>query len=400
MRGLLRFVTAPLVVVAVLVPLAPASAEDGRIPGIVDELRADGVVIDAPYGRGQTDVWERRIRRARDDADRPVYVVLPYAVRGDGIPEDERRFVRELRAAGAGNGYYVVGNEYAWSVVPSGVPSGPADRQRTAGTRVANAVRPVTVVAGAWFAVRLLATDPPAPEALIREARAHPSYFPLGEASPALDSRQELQYVTPLSGATAGVVVLVTIIVLVRVLNRRERRAAAAVPVEVFELEDLIEPYAVQRRLADLATALAQQTPSQDDPYVRATRCSEAAARYADSARPRDRLGAALLAMEGLDVLTGRTPHRPCVFNPLHQADRVLSRTVGGVRLERAPCCTSCMALVRRGDAAGVLRIPDTDGGEPEPFDGDDDVWTRTAYGAHSTNLAEQALTASFEERR
>lgn len=376
-----------------------AAAETDRMSELVRALREDGVLIDTPYGRGDRDAWAERIRRARADSPHPVYVVLSYAVPGDGLPSKPQKLVRALRNAGTGPGYYVVGDEYGTFVHSSDVPAAPAERALHAGNRVLDGLdESLTSVARAWFEVRLLGSDPPRVKELIAEARANPAYFPVTEAYP--DTASPPPVITPVSSATAGVVVLASVLVAGRWLRGRGRRVVSVEPVEVFMLVDLTDAYRMQTRITELSGAIAQSTPSEESAYVRSTRCAEAAARYADSSRPRDRLGVSLLAMAGLDELAGRTPHRPCVFNPLHEADRVISRTVDDVRLERAPCCAACLASVRGGRMAAVLRIPEHDGGEPERFDATDDVWTRTAYGALSENLAEQVISSSFEERR
>lgn len=385
----------------------PSASAPDRLAEIRADVAQTGVHVGSGVASGRTALWERRLRRTLDRTDfaHPVSVALWQHVDGIGPPEvsseDDPGALFESLGLRRG-GLLVIENGILY-VVTHRVPEAFRDRVLSLWNRqldLASEVvaaspdpdryRGLTDVAQAWLFLRLAAEDPPADRALVEELARDDTVLQDYADPPRRTGYGDREVLHVKDLWVAGAVLLLTVGIFV-VWSRRSASLR----------QDDVDPFAagltsltLNQELADLAEEIAASDVSPGDPdYDRAQACADAAAKYVDSDRQRDRVGAHLLIQDGRRAVAGQRAPNRCFFHPQHVGISSVQRE--GTRVK---CCPECATAVVKGRRPRVLLVADRDG-EVAPYFETRDVWTETGYGAVDEHYARRALLAALERR-
>lgn len=405
-----------------------AYADLGEVePGQVDRerelpqaVRSTGVYLEATTADGEPALWRRRLEKsaARADLGAPVKVLLWTPVKGVWpssrvLYGDGSEALRKLHLPP--RSIALISDEPGLVRVRHALESGPVSDRVDAWKAEAEAVvlrveraspdperySTMTSVARAWIFLRLAAGDAPAPQALVKELSGDSSLLIDDAVLPEPPSSDDSGAVfgSPWAIGTAIVIILGTMAWFLRQTWTTRRsalgeRAAASRMRTPDPLVATLTPLALEEDVTGLARQVAESDVRPGEAaYDRAQACLDAAAKYVDSDRERDRVGAHLLVAEGRATLHGEERRRKCFFNPLHTA-------ATSVRRDKVtlPCCLRCAKEVSAGSEPGALLLTGDDG-VVRPYYESDDVWTTTGYGAIDERWAKRALLAALEPR-
>lgn len=419
---------AALALVGVLLSLFVASAATAYAdPGQVDReqempraVRSTGVYLEPSSADGEPALWRRRLERraAKADLGAPVKVLLWTPVKGvwpasRALYGDGSDTLRKLHLPP--RSIALISDEPGLVLVRHGLESGPLSDRVDAWRAQAEAVvlrveraspdperySTMSSVARAWIYLRLAAHDAPAPQALVEELSGDRSLL-IDDATlpePSSSGDGNAIFGSPWAIGTAILIVLGTMAWFLRQTWATRRgtlgqRAAASRSRTPDPLVESLTPLALEEDVTGLARQVAESDVRPGDAaYDRAQACLDAAAKYVDSDRERDRVGVHLLVAEGRATLHGEERRSKCFFNPLHTASTSVRRDK--VTL---PCCLRCAKEVSAGSEPGALLLTGDDGAV-RPYYESDDVWTTTGYGAIDERWARRALLAALEER-
>ncbi len=400
--------------------VSPASADD-RSTTMPKQMKATGVYLEASPAQGDLALWRKRLEAGVKKADLgvPLHVALwteaedLWPKPSDMTDNDDAGVLRVLGLPR--HSVALLSSETGFVLIEHDVTGRAADPIEAWETRAQAVVRRIvaaspdperylsmTSVAQAWVYLRLAAPNAPAPQKLVAELSGDVSLLDdsaAGPEDPLLADDGEDVYSDPRTFVAAGVVVLGAIaLFLYQTKVGRRATLAERVAAPTTRGPDLLlaslTPLAVEQEVTDLAEQVAGSDVSPGDPaYDAAQGFLDAAAKYVDSDRERDRVGVHLLVADGRVALAGEDPPRRCYFHPMHAATTSVKR-----REVSLPCCPSCAGAVTRGAAPPALLVTGDDG-EVRAYYETDDVWTSTGYGAIDERWARRALLAALGAR-
>lgn len=403
-----------LLLPALLMAAAPVAHAEDRTATINRDLNRIGVYLDDAFATDDPALWRDRLESAATAVDLPVLMGLWVPV--EGVPPTRQNGETRIKELGPlPDGLLVVPSIYgatvdqvgrvdeADAVVVDGMVAQTDDVEAALRDRLPDAepYPQLTSVAWSWIFLRLLAPGA-SPTAVVEDLAGDTSLFIDSRRAPDR-SMDDVALFSPVTIGTAILVVLATIALsgwLFLVEHRQRRRDQQDPPTKAPGWVAELDSARLNSDLADLAEALAA-SPLQpgDRTFDRAQSCADAAARYVDSPRTRDRVGAHLLIEDGGAILAGAEPKPRCYFNPNHSGSARLRRDAVVI-----PSCEICASRVTGGNHPRTLWLPEIDDGvdgpDFEPYYERDDVWTRTGYGSLDGHFARRALLASFEEVR
>ncbi|WP_156388843.1 hypothetical protein [Nocardioides sp. Root151] len=400
----------------VLATVAPSYADD-RSTTMPADLKATGVYLEPAAAMGDADLWRTRLKAGVRKADLPVPVSVALWSEIPGAwpdPEDvvvkndaellelfdlPPRSVALLTEDGSLRSVSHLPGRAAESVrawenradaVVSRIEAAGSDADRDLS---------LSAVAEAWVYLRVADADGASPQELVAELSGDTSLFDDTARAPEPPSEDfEDEFNSPWVLVSAACVLVGAVGLFVWKTWQMPRgslssRVAAGPRRTPDDLIATLTPLALEEQVTRLAEAISSSDVRPGNPaYDEAQACLDAAAKYVDSARDRDRVGVHLLVEDGHAALAGARSSR-CFFHPLHPATTSVKR-----RSVSLPCCKPCARGVTDGKAPQSLMVTGDDGTVRAYYESED-VWTTTGYGALDERWAKRALLASLEAR-
>lgn len=407
-------------VVLVTTPVASqASDPDPREQQMTEQLGSTGVYLEPSPAKGDRALWRRRLVDGVRKADLGVPVKVALWTSAEGVwPGDlwTRDEAAILDALGLPRRTVaLLGDQPARVRVETALPQGRVrDRVDASADRAAAVVKlleeaspdperyeRLSSVARAWVFLRLVAADAPAPRKLVAQLSGDPDLFDdkaTPPESPVQHDSTPEKLASPWAIGAITTVLVGTVLLFLRitwVANRASLAERVAAPRTADPMLDRLTRLSIEREVTDLAERVSASDVRPGDPaYDAAQSCLDAAAKYVDSERDRDRFGVHLLVADGRAALDGDDQRAKCYFHPLHTAVTSVKR-----RDTELPSCRRCAKEVSAGSEPGALLVADPDG-TVRPYYETDDVWTATGYGAIDQRWARRVLLAALEDRR